>query len=682
MRSGRVLFGMLKPLPMLKLEVLVAERHASDVCLALGRAGFVHLLSAPEQSPGRLLQAVSRTDVIRRLERLAQQACELRVGLGLPETLDDAVAGMVAGAFGPADPAGAGAAAVIEPVGKRVQEGEETLKRLAGETEALTRTLNLLEACPFLAGADLRRLRQVTHLYAAFGMLPAGSVTGVASRLSGGALFLAGKVMADGCPMLALTARRDGAGVDAVLASAGFKALPLPEPPAAAVTGAEARAVLRARLAVVKQEEHSTRRELAQLAAAADAGLAVALARLRFNLATLRAEQEFGQAGGLMMISGWIPAERREDALRVVSAAAHDAAVVACRRPEEDERVRTGVDTVPSRLGGPALLEPFRELLAMYGLPRYDEIAPTPFVAAGFLLMFGLMFGDVGQGLLLAVSGTWLWRWCRAGGRRRLGRMAGQFLVMTGLASTGFGFLYGSVFGREDLIRHHWLQPMTDVMALFAAAIGVGVLCISLGIALNMVNRFAARRWFDGVFDRSGLLGLLFYWSCLGLAFAAWRGGGIRGWIPAVAAAPLLLLALREPLRRRLFRAGTVAEGGGEAAEGLAAGVMTAGMEVFEALTTFLGNTMSFVRLGAFALSHAALGYVIQVLGGMALGLPAGVLWVVLIVLAGNLLVLAEGVVVAIQATRLQYYEFFSRFYSGNGIAFRPFILNSRSHEG
>ncbi|MFA4944329.1 MAG: V-type ATPase 116kDa subunit family protein [Lentisphaeria bacterium] len=665
---------MFKPVPMLKLTVLVLPRHVDALTRSLGRSGFVHLVSAPAQSPEHLLQQVSRGDDRKRLEARLQRCRDLfgRLELREPDAPPPAAA---PGAETGLAPAAAAVEAADEALLARLEPACHAEAAAAGallqESGLLVKSVELLNANPFLRDVPLPELRQLAHLHVVFGQLPLQAAVPVAARLAGRALLLQEETP-DGTALrlLAVAPRAQRFAVDAELAKAGFR--PEPLPPDLAGTGAEAQAQLRGRLGELLLELEHHRERIRELAAASRPSLESLCWRLKSRLAELHAQEQFGALSELVCVAGWIPAARRADAERLVREATDGLALAEFAPPTAAELVGDGDAKVPVEFQRSAWLEPFQELVALYGVPRYSEIEPSPVLAVGFVLMFGVMFGDLGHGLVLALAGLATRR------SRPATRKAGTFLLFGGLASMLFGLLYGSLFGYEQFrwLHHTWtVSPLHSPGRLFLAGIGIGVLTLSAGVILNILNHFRRRQFAAGIFDKAGVLGLLFYWGALTLGVLAWRRGDVPAWAAALALAlPLGLIFLREPVGLFLHR--RRAGGAPPAEEGWGAVLFIAFMEVFETVTTFLGNTVSFIRVGAFALSHAALCLVIYTVGDMLHALPGGSLWVALTAIAGNaIVILLEGLIVAIQGLRLQYYEFFSKFFSGDGTRYAPFRL-------
>jgi V/A-type H+-transporting ATPase subunit I len=283
---------------------------------------------------------------------------------------------------------------------------------------------------------------------------------------------------------------------------------------------------------------------------------------------------------------------------------------------------------------------------------------PSFFVAVSFCLFFGFMFGDVGHGLVLIAAAALLQK------KKVMSRSMATVLKSAGTASVIFGFLYGSVFGVEDWIPTLWISPMEDMNRLLGVSIGVGVTVITLGMILNMIACYRARDFGRLLFDGRGLAGVILYLSMAAFGYATLTGQPMPfpSWVPwTFLSALLAVILLRDILARLLLRQRTHEEGGLYA------------FEVLHNLLNFLSNTASFVRLAAFALNHVGLSLAVMMLSDMVRNLPGGIVLKGILLLAGNAVIVGlEGLIVFIQTLRLEYYEFFSKFYRGGGRAFRP----------
>ena len=302
----------------------------------------------------------------------------------------------------------------------------------------------------------------------------------------------------------------------------------------------------------------------------------------------------------------------------------------------------------PIELSNPRWIRKFEVFARGFGMPSRNEVDPSPLLAAATPLMFGYMFGDVGQGLVVAAV-AWLLR-------RRLPVLS--LLVPAGLLSVVFGFLFGSLFCNEHLLPALWLRPMDDPMTLLLTPVIFGFLFILTGMSLSGLQAHwsgAGGRWwsreFPVVLMYSGLP--LVFWHTSAALWCGGTGVGIylaAGWRDA----------FRQAGSSRALLA-TVA----------------ALLELVETLAQLLINTVSFARLGAFALAHAGLGAAVITLAAI----PDSTWASALILVLGNALVIAlEGLIVSIQTTRLVMFEFFRRFYTGSGREFRPLAVPDDSH--
>ena len=322
----------------------------------------------------------------------------------------------------------------------------------------------------------------------------------------------------------------------------------------------------------------------------------------------------------------------------------------------------------PTKLRNPKLFKPFEMYVKMYGLPAYNEMDPTWFVAITYSFIFGAMFGDVGQGLVLFLGGLFLYKTKKMD-------LAG-IISCAGVFSVFFGFMYGSFFGFEAVLKAIWLKPMNQMMdvplvgrlnAVFVIAIGFGMFIILICMVFNIINSIRRGDTEKTWFDSNAVAGLVFYGSIV-LTIGLFISGKK---LPAAAilvimfGVPLLLMFLKEPLTNLVEKKSEILP------EQKGMFFVQSFFELFEVLLSYLSNTLSFLRIGAFAVSHAAMMEVVLMLAGATNGGSPN--WVVVVL--GNIFVCAmEGLIVGIQVLRLEYYEIFSRFYAGNGREFKPFM--------
>ena len=319
----------------------------------------------------------------------------------------------------------------------------------------------------------------------------------------------------------------------------------------------------------------------------------------------------------------------------------------------------------PTKLKNPKFFKPFEMFIKMYGLPAHNELDPTIFVALTYTFIFGAMFGDVGQGLCLFLGGAILYKWKKI-------NLAG-IVSIAGIFSTFFGFMFGSVFGFENIIEATWIRPISHMTTLpfigklntvFIVAVAFGMGIILLSMIFHIINAKKAHDT-EALLDQNGISGLVFYGAVVLTVVLFMTGNKLPATIVLVVmfGIPLLLMIFKEPITSKLEKRIEHSQ------EGKVMFVVQAVFEMFETLLSYFSNTLSFVRIGAFAVSHAAMMEVVLMLAGVETGNPN---WAV--VVGGNLFVCAmEGLIVGIQVLRLEYYEMFSRFYKGTGREFKPY---------
>ena len=359
------------------------------------------------------------------------------------------------------------------------------------------------------------------------------------------------------------------------------------------------------------------------------------------------------------ILCGWMS---DEDVAKFTEEIKHDDKVFVV--VEEDRETYFGEP--PTKLENPKIFKPFEMYVQMYGLPAHDEMDPTVFVGLTYSFIFGAMFGDVGQGLLLLIGGGLLYHFKKI-------PLAG-IISSAGIFSTIFGFLFGSIFGFEDIIQPLWLRPIDHMTTLpfigklntvFIIAVAFGMGIIIFAMILHIINAVRSHDIEAAWFDVNGAAGLVFYAAVVAVIVLFMTGHKTpAGWVMAIMfGIPLLLILFKEPLTKKIEKRSDKME------ESKAMFFVQGFFELFETLLSYFSNTLSFVRIGAFAVSHAAMMEVVLMLAGTESGHPN---WIVVVL--GNLFVCGmEGLIVGIQVLRLEYYEMFSRFYKGSGRAFAPY---------
>jgi len=645
---------MFRPVSMTRLRLLLLECDERAVLRDLGRAGVVQLTRMPAGPDTAPLSPRNRSEDLARLERAAARLETLRRSLELP----------------PADPPMKPAEMSLDQAENHIQSLED---QFGGRLQRRQHLQQRLDEMTMVGGqiADYRDFdlpldppNDSSFLHFVTGSLPATSFAELQTVGTVAWLPLAER---DGRQILvAMTTRQGRPDLDRALKQAGFLPQVLPVVPGATT-------------AALSEQNQSAQKATAAELELVNADLQKLVARFSplwtelENVAVterrlLEAEQNFPRTESSLLVTGWVPsadvAELEQGVRKITGGRCVIEATPAEQLPAE---------AIPVLLRHPRWLRPFALLVTAYGLPAYCELEPTLFVAVSYLFMFGMMFGDAGHGLTLVCGGlAILWR-----SRQAQLRDVGLLLVYGGSASIISGAIYGSYFGLAALKKFAlWHDPLDgDPLGFMSTAIGAGVVLMSLGLVLNVINCFRRGHVLGGFLDKFGLAGLLFYWGALALLlnFAAIRSLGLLK--PAVVLfllIPVVAWALKEPLefvhQRRTHPA---------SAGSLSASLMESLVAVFEALLSYISNTISFVRLAAYAMSHSALLLAAFIMAEQARHLTvAGGAFSVLIIVLGNLLALVlEGIVAAVQALRLEYYEFFGKFFSGSGQPFEPFRL-------
>ncbi len=381
-----------------------------------------------------------------------------------------------------------------------------------------------------------------------------------------------------------------------------------------------------------------------------------------YHISRARLQSEMASTRSAFLFSGWVTQEQEPQLIKKIEAICDQKCVFL----DEDAAMVMMRDDVtpPTRLKNPGILRPFESLVTMFGTPNYQELDPTPVAAISYVVMFGAMFGDIGHGLILAALGGLLLLFKRFSKIKALAAI----MFWVGVSSVVFGAIYGSVFGNEhimkDIFTRTFFNPLENINTILLGAVGFGVLMISGGILLNIVNTFRLKDFGKMFFGGTGIAGLVFYWSVLALALMSMGQINYPQWLIGLPITAILIVGMEKRLEYWIFKHGE--------RPGLGMGFF----EILESVLSFLSNTISFVRVGAFALNHGALMSVVFILADMAKSpFMKGFALVV-----GNLFVIGfEGMVVGIQALRLEYYEFFIKFFRADGKEFQT--LDIYKHE-
>lgn len=381
---------------------------------------------------------------------------------------------------------------------------------------------------------------------------------------------------------------------------------------------------------------------------------------LIFNRITDVNNSFYGKSDYFFITTGWISEENEKEFKKLISNK-YSQVLYSSQEVEDAEE-----EDPPTIIENPKWIKSFSSLVKLYGLPKYGEIDPSVFFALSYILLFGIMFGDLGQGLVLVLLGFAIYK-------NKIKFIKNQdisyILISLGSSSMLFGTFYGSLFGMEDLIPALVIRPMDNIMFWLGFTVMIGIFLLITSMIFNLFNSFKNKDYAEALFSDSGLSGLILYLFMLSnLAFYGLQN---RLLIPAsfsavIVISLLLLIFFKEPLGNLLI--GKKFSIDKKISEYLLESIF----ELFDTVLGYLSNTLSFLRVGAFTLNHAGLSMAVIILSQM-MSNNAGSL---LILIAGNIVIMVlEGVVVGIQILRLEFFEIFSKFYSGSGREFNPLSI-------
>jgi V/A-type H+-transporting ATPase subunit I len=648
---------------MRRLLLLVPRRRLDDVLEAVADLGVLHILDLSRRAEWSSAVEPCHEDELRRKRQAVLRQVEAVIRFFAPPPVsprpdEDSLP----------DPA------LVEREVERWAAEMEALRRervqLHEEIDRLSRAAANLAALA-TTGIEPERLREIRLLHAAACWVGEAELP----RLEEALAHVPHRLVvahARGSERLlfAFVLARELDTLDRALRSAGCVPLEVPEEAAGAADEAERAA--EGRLA----EAHARLAKLEERFAERRCALARPLARARAAaeraLLLVEAGGFASRSESVVFLEGWVPADRVSAVRAALRKATEGRCYLRADEPLSVDSVRLGAEPVPILFRNPALVRPFERLTGGFGVPRWREIDPTPLVAVAFWIMFGLMFGDVGHGAVLAGAGLWIFR------HRARYRDYGVILMECGVASMVFGFAYGSVFGFEGVLPALWFRPMHDVPRLLEIGAGFGLVMLSLSFALGVVNAAMRREWRAALLGSHGLLAAFIYWTVAALLLR-WLATGAIGVdvdrVTGLLALPLVLFWV--------LAVATQLGAGDAASRSPVAALLGGSIEVIDFLVRGVSNTVSFVRLAAFAISHAGLLLAVFALAEALAASESrlGTLGGGAVLVIGNVVVIAlEGLIVSIQTVRLVYYEFFTRFHEGSGLPYRP--LRLREHGG
>ena len=375
---------------------------------------------------------------------------------------------------------------------------------------------------------------------------------------------------------------------------------------------------------------------------------------VRGTLNLEEARSNLSRTSRMSLAHGWVPEEKAEEVTNAVIEATSGAAYVKIEDPGSH-------DSPPVKMQNKGVRQSFELLTRLRGTPDYREVDPTTIITVLFSIMFGFMFGDVGSGLVFVIIGFMLRNL-----QRELLKISakavnklGTIILACGISSMIFGVFYGEFFLLPGVIPPLLFSPFHNQTAIIVFALIFGVIQIGLGLILKIINTIRAGDKHKTIFSIIvlayyvvGVLLAVEYAKTLSLSAFA------ENWILTIMAMSLLGLIFLFPLIEGLI-AGKV---------DIIAQLLKGFSEFIETFLSLLTNSISYVRLAAFAIAHGALGLSALILASVIGVIPSYLLMNILVILI-------EGLAILIQSMRLTYYEFFTKFYSGSGTPYKPFSL-------
>jgi V/A-type H+-transporting ATPase subunit I len=672
---------------MKQIELTVLSRDVDQVIEFLGRRALLHL--SEDEETGGIIHALDTADyrhILENLERIRIGAAYL--GINLPEEPEES-------SRLPGEAEEVLTDKIITAIG--ILSNRENAEK--GEKRKVEEALNEAKAFTNL-NAPFSDLDQLSYLTLRVGRLDPKKQNELRENLSDRAVIIPLGQSADDDRILAAASRKGRFALDSELKKLSFVPITIPEGykgvPGELLSGLEAR------LAGVERELNNINTEKIRIRN--EYGGTIRSLAAAYLMASL-VEQLKGKLRGtrsVYVLSGWVPSDAVPDMVEDLENCTQGRVAIRTFNPDEVEEVKEGKTKVPVSLEHGSFVKGFEGVVFSYGAPLYGTIDPTPFVAFFFTILFGIMFGDLGQGLVLLLLGLLTGR----GGLKVLkkARKYSVPLIAVGISSMVMGFLNGAFFTNEELLiaptkavtgffmnlfgwtgeppeRFLQLMPEKDniekLFYFFGFTIAVGVVLNSVGLLVNIVNQYTLKKYEKAFFSKTGAAGLLLFWYALFIAVKLLAGGRFTWLDLGGLLFPAFCIFFGPAIWRIISGKRPILE------HGLMVFIVEGFVEILETASTYISNTVSFLRVGAFALSHAVLSFIVFTLSGMVTHLAGGPVFSAIIIIFGNaVIILLEGMIVAIQVVRLQYYEFFSKFFTETGVEFSPFRFRREAVTG
>lgn len=571
----------------------------------------------------------------------------------------------------------------VDQIDERVKSASDQLSAETKRLELLESQLRQIEPIADVK-VEVGALRKSSFMHSILGVIPAANMSRLkTSLLRVPHVFFTLREDAQKPVVWILGSKTNSDVLERAAKSAYLNPLSLPDEFSG--TPEQITGLLRKEIESSKQKIADQEADLVKLAGSYKNDLQQMLWDVHISRVLADAIVRFGQLRHTYVVVGWVPTSELETLTSRLKEVSREVLI---------ESVQTGRSghhsQVPVALSTNKWLKPIQMLVGTYGHPSYGELDPTLLMAFTFPLLYGAMFGDLGQGAVLLVLGLLMHYRIFMKSMQSLGLL----IAYCGASAALFGFLYGSIFGFEghlveEYLHFHfeptWISPMENILSILSIAIDAGIIILMFSFLLGMLNNVRSRDWAHLLFGHTGIAAFIFY-----ICFLAMLGGflGDTALAPKVAVAinslPLpftTLLAIFGVIVmfggffRNMVEGHTLIEGKGIG--GFMMFLIQSLMDLIETVISMLSNTLSFIRVGAFAVAHGGLSLAIFSLAGEE---PTLGFWITIFL--GNIFIIGfEGLIVGIQTMRLHYYEILGKFFHGGGMQFEPLKLSPSQEE-
>ena len=485
---------------------------------------------------------------------------------------------------------------------------------------------------------------------------------------------------------LLISMKRDTEQIKKILSQAGWTNIELPEEVKS--IKADVFKEISNKLGSLTEEQKNLEQKVNDLIKEQEKPLRNIWVNLRVTELLYRIQSNFKSSSRTVIFTGWLPVSQKDKLSQRIQKSCGNRCYMEWHHPSGEEIIE---DEVPVQLKNPKALTPFEMLVSNFGIPKYGTIDPTPFVMPLYLAMFGLMFADAGQGAVLVLAGILGMKHFRPIAKKHGYFKLSWLIVWCGVSSVFFGILFGSYFGKSffpplwfnyhGIVSGHEVEGSTisSINDILAITLYFGIFVIFIGLTFNWINLIHTRQWPELLFDKGGVFGAWIYAGGVYLLSYLFKHSSEKlpsvGQIFLLVGLPVLLLFFKEPYH--YFQHGK--SSGQEYAIKrfnpfiILNWLMQWIVELMEIFSGYLANTLSFLRIAGLGIAHVSLMIAFFTIAGM---LP-GIFSIVILVLGNILVICLEGLSAAVQALRLSYYEFFTKFFHGTGKLYNPISLNS-----